>query len=66
MWGPGLPFRDFTYLELNEEDLASEERPPSNISSALKVCWTLTVFSCGDGQATEKIKSRQCTISRQI
>ncbi|KAG9314188.1 TAF1 transcription initiation factor TFIID subunit TAF1 [Chiua virens] len=27
IWGPGLPFRDFTQLELNEDDLASEERP---------------------------------------
>ncbi|KAI9570393.1 TAF1 transcription initiation factor TFIID subunit TAF1 [Boletus coccyginus] len=27
IWGPGAPFRDFTQLELNEEDLAAEERP---------------------------------------
>ncbi|KAH0838142.1 hypothetical protein J3R83DRAFT_6393 [Lanmaoa asiatica] len=25
IWGPGAPFRDFTHLELNEEDLAAEE-----------------------------------------
>lgn len=27
IWGPGAPFRDFTQLELNEEDLTAEERP---------------------------------------
>ncbi|KAH7885981.1 TAF1 transcription initiation factor TFIID subunit TAF1 [Phlebopus sp. FC_14] len=27
IWCPGAPFRDFTQLELNEEDLATEERP---------------------------------------
>ncbi|OCH96444.1 atypical/TAF1 protein kinase [Obba rivulosa] len=27
IWSPRVPFRDFTQLELNEEDLAQEERP---------------------------------------
>ncbi|KAF9229061.1 TAF1 transcription initiation factor TFIID subunit TAF1 [Gyrodon lividus] len=27
IWGPGAPFRDFTQLELNEEDLATDDRP---------------------------------------
>ncbi|KAF8846178.1 TAF1 transcription initiation factor TFIID subunit TAF1 [Paxillus ammoniavirescens] len=27
IWGPGAPFREFTQLELNEEDLATEDRP---------------------------------------
>ncbi|KAF9244507.1 TAF1 transcription initiation factor TFIID subunit TAF1 [Melanogaster broomeanus] len=27
IWGPGAPFRDFTQLELNEEDIATEDRP---------------------------------------
>ena len=26
IWGPGAPFRDFTQLELNEEDIVQEER----------------------------------------
>lgn len=29
IWGPGAPFRDFTHLELNEDDLVTEERPAS-------------------------------------
>ena len=28
IWSPRAPFRDFTQLELNEEDLIHEERPP--------------------------------------
>lgn len=27
IWSPNAPFRDFTHLELNEEDLIQEERP---------------------------------------
>lgn len=27
IWSPNTPFRDFTQLELNEEDLLQEERP---------------------------------------
>ncbi|KZT08547.1 uncharacterized protein LAESUDRAFT_675751 [Laetiporus sulphureus 93-53] len=28
IWSPRAPFRDFTQLELNEEDISVEERPP--------------------------------------
>lgn len=27
LWGPGQPFRDFTHLELDEDELGHEERP---------------------------------------
>lgn len=29
IWSPRAPFRDFTQLELNEEDVLQEERHPS-------------------------------------
>ncbi len=29
IWGPREPFRDFTQLELHEQDLVQEERPQS-------------------------------------
>jgi len=64
IWGPGAPFRDFTQLELNEEDLAAEERPTSMFDRLLLVSWGLMVFSGGSGQAAEKVKSGECTVSR--
>ncbi|GBE77413.1 Putative transcription initiation factor TFIID 111 kDa [Sparassis crispa] len=29
IWNPRAPFRDFTQLEMNDEDIAAEEKPPS-------------------------------------
>ncbi|PCH34054.1 atypical/TAF1 protein kinase [Wolfiporia cocos MD-104 SS10] len=29
IWSPNAPFRDFTQLELNDEDIAVEDRPPA-------------------------------------
>lgn len=64
IWGPGAPFRDFTQLELNEEDLAAEERPTSMFDRLLRVSWVLIVFSGGNSPAAKKVKSGECTISR--
>ena len=32
IWSPRAPFRDFTQLELNEEDIVPEERHPGIVS----------------------------------
>lgn len=33
MWSPRAPFRDFTQLELNEDDIAYEERPAGMLTA---------------------------------
>ena len=39
IWSPRAPFRDFTQLELNDEDIISEERPPGEtLSVRCRVC----------------------------
>jgi hypothetical protein len=41
MWGPKVPFRDFTQLEFNhEDDVVPEERPPG-----AQACFWHCIFS---------------------
>ena len=34
IWGPNVPFRDFTQLELNEEEVIVEEKPGTSFCEA--------------------------------
>lgn len=35
IWGSRVPFREFTQLELNDEDLVQEDRPSSKLHTRL-------------------------------
>lgn len=55
IWGPGAPFRDFTQLELNEEDLTPDDRPASTLSILTdSIAQIINSFL-----ATETVKTRK-------
>ena len=39
IWGPREPFRDFSQLELHEQDLVQEERPQSEYPNVARRTW---------------------------
>lgn len=61
IWSPCTPFRDFTQLELNDEDIFSEERPSGKTLSSPSRTHILTTpqakISCGHERDLGQITS---------
>lgn len=67
IWGPGQPFRDFTQLELAEEDLVHEERTQSKSCFVTKLTGSPPVGQpsrqCGLASVYEQTKRSRVTSS---
>jgi transcription initiation factor TFIID subunit 1, fungi type len=57
IWSPRAPFRDFTQLELNEEDVAQDERQTGIDRQSPDIMVSLMGFSSGP-EAEETISNR--------
>lgn len=52
IWGPKVPFRDFTQLELHEDDVVPEEKPGMHSYSTITLCLTCFSRICSPEKAT--------------
>ena len=64
IWSPRAPFRDFTQLELNEEEAVQDERHPGTLTFSIRLNAMITYIHYSRFETQEASSNRKCHYQR--